>query len=63
MTVWTVLFGDDPLKIKGSTCVTTRVKTFDHRRTAYAFRDLCKVYGVYADVHCHTSVSSSSTLH
>ena len=64
MTIWTVMFGDDPLSdTAGNVCRSARVKVFNSRRTAYSFRNFCKMKGLYADVVYHPYRPAYSTLH
>ena len=64
MTIWTVMFGDDPLsKPTSSVCCSARVKIFNSRRLAYSFRDFCKMQGLYADVVFHPYLPANATVH
>ena len=64
MTIWTVMFGDDPLDdTAGKMGRSARVKVFNSRRTAYSFRNFCKRKGLYADVIHHPHRPAGTTIH
>ena len=53
MMIWTVMFGDDPLSVSTRGSASARIRIFNSRRTAYAFKEACREAGVFADVVHH----------
>ena len=63
MTLWTVMFGDDPLKRKKTGSTSARVKVFGSRRSAYGFKEFCVCNGIHADVVFHPRPDIYPTFH